>query len=405
MKASLIAGLALAVLAPMSLAALSPAHGQKPAKPAVANFKTPYNSFGQPDISGYWTNVTLTPLVRSTIYGDRAVYTDDEVKTIEGDVARQHKLGSAITDPSKGAPEAGKGVGGYNTPYLDPGNLIMRVGGEPRTSLLTTPNGRPPLTRAQQAAQGAGNSGAPAPPRSRGGSFAQTLAPGAVSGAPIGGIAFRIEEDGTIAPLDGENGEEWRPTNNPEERAPSERCLTSFGRNAAPPMSANGYYNNNYQFIQGRDSVAILVEMVHDVRIIRLNSKHRTDGVRPWFGDSIGRYEGDTLVVETTNFPRSQGFQGSWENLKVTERFRRVAEDRVLYQFSVEDPATWDKPWGGEYEFGALGGSVYEYACHEGNYALPGILAGAREEERAAASAGRAVAPRRSAAQDEEGEK
>jgi len=387
MKAPLIAGLALAVLAPLSLTALSPAYGQKPPKPAVANFKTPYNSFGQPDISGYWTNVTLTPLVRSTIYGDRAVYTDVEVATIEGDVAQQHKNGSAVTDPTKGAPEAGKDVGGYNTPYLDPGNLIMRVGGEPRTSLLTTPNGRPPLTRAQQAAQSSGNGGAPAQRQARGGSFAQTLAPGAVSGAPIGGIAFRIEKDGTIAALDGENGAEWRPTNNPEERAPSERCLTSFGRNAAPPMSANGYYNNNYQFIQGKDSVAILVEMVHDVRIVRLNSKHRTDGVRPWFGDSIGWYEGDTLVVETTNFPRSQGFQGSWENLKVTERFRRVAEDRVLYQFSVEDPATWDKPWGGEYEFGALGGSVYEYACHEGNYAMWNILAGSREAERKAAAA------------------
>src|SRR5215510_2091536 len=181
MKAPLIVGLVLAA-APMSLAALLPAYGQKPPKPADVNFKTPYNSFGQPDISGYWTNVTLTPLVRSTIYGDRAVYTDAEVKTIEGDVAQQHKNGSAVTDPKTGAPKAGQDVGGYNTPYLDPGNLIMRVGGEPRTSLLTTPNGRPPLTKAQQAQ---GN--VPVASPSRGGSFAQTLAPGAVSGAPIGG--------------------------------------------------------------------------------------------------------------------------------------------------------------------------------------------------------------------------
>src|SRR5262245_17754872 len=268
MKALLIVGLALAAAAPMSLA-----YAQKPPKPADVNFKTPYNSFGQPDISGYWTNVTLTPLVRSTIYGDRAVYTDAEVKTIEGDVAQQHKNGSAVTDQSTGAPKAGQDVGGYNTPYLDPGNLIMRVGGEPRTSLLTTPNGRPPLTKAQLAAQSSGAGAAPGAGRGapRGGSFAQTLAPGAVSGAPIGGIAFRIEKDGTIAALDGDTSDSWRPTNNPEERAPSERCLTSFGRNAAPPMSANGYYNNNYQFVQGKDAVAILVEMVHDVRIIPLN--------------------------------------------------------------------------------------------------------------------------------------
>ncbi|HVY89450.1 MAG TPA: hypothetical protein VG942_11310 [Hyphomonadaceae bacterium] len=389
MKASLVAGLALAVAASVSLAPLSPAYGQKPPKPADANFKTPYNSFGQPDISGYWTNVTLTPLARSPIYGDRAVYTDAEVKTIEGDVARQHKLGSAVTDPNRGAPKAGQDVGGYNTPYLDPGNLIMRVGGEPRTSLLTTPNGRPPLTRAQLAAQASGKGPATGGGAPRGGSFAQNLAPGAVSGAPIGGIAFRIEEDGTIAALDGDTSNQWRPTNNPEERAPSERCLTSFGRNAAPPMSANGYYNNNYQFIQGKDSVGILAEMVHDLRIVRLNSKHRTDGIRPWFGDSIGWYEGDTLVVETTNFPRSQAFQGSWENLKVTERFKRVAEDRVLYQFSVEDPTMWDNPWGGEYEFGALDGRVYEYACHEGNYAMTGILAGSRQAERQEAAAKR----------------
>lgn len=387
MKASLIVGLALAV-APTPLAALSPAYGQKPPAPADANFKTPYNSFGQPDISGYWTNVTLTPLSRAALYGDRAVYTDAEVRTIEGDVARQHKQGNAATDPNKGAPAAGQGVGGYNTPYLDPGNLIMRVGGEPRTSLLTTPNGRPPLSKAQLAQQAQG--AAPAQGRSRGGSFAQSLAPGAVSGAPIGGIAFLIQEDGTIAPLDGElSGEAWRPTDNPEDRATSERCLTSFGRNAAPPMTANGYYNNNYQFIQGKDSVGILVEMVHDLRIVRLDSKHRTDGIRPWFGDSIGRYEGDTLVVETTNFPRSQAFQGSWENLKVTERFKRVAKDRVLYQFTIEDPTMWDKPWGGEYEFGALGGAVYEYACHEGNYSLWNMLSGSREEERKVATAAR----------------
>src|SRR5579871_14246 len=157
MKASLIFGLGLALAA----ASMSLAHAQKPPAPADASFKTPYNGFGQPDISGYWTNVTLTPLIRSTIYGERAVYTDAEVKTIEGDVARQHKQGAAVTDPSKGAPDAGKDVGGYNTAFLDPGNLIMRVGGEPRTSLLTTPNGRPPLTKAQQA-QG----GAPTPGRS-----------------------------------------------------------------------------------------------------------------------------------------------------------------------------------------------------------------------------------------------
>jgi hypothetical protein len=128
-----------------------------------------------------------------------------------------------------------------------------------------------------------------------------------------------------------------------------------------------------------------MVEMVHDTRIVRLNSTHRTDGVRPWMGDSIGHWEGDTLVVETTNIPRRQSYRGSWENLKVTERFTRVGKNRIHYQFTLDDPSTWEKPWGGEYEFSPLKGVIYEYACHEGNYALPGILSGARYEEAEAA--------------------
>ena len=164
-----------------------------------------------------------------------------------------------------------------------------------------------------------------------------------------------------------------------------ERCLTSFGNSAGPVMLPL-LYNNNYQIVQSKDSVAILVEMVHDVRVVRLNDKHRTDGVRPWWGDSIGRWEGDTLVVETTNYPRQNAFQGAWEDLKVTERFTRRGPGRLHYAFTVEAPSVWDKPWGGEYEFAPTNGQVYEYACHEGNYALEGILAGAREEARQAAA-------------------
>jgi hypothetical protein len=126
--------------------------------------------------------------------------------------------------------------------------------------------------------------------------------------------------------------------------------------------------------------------MIHDTRIIRLNSQHRTDGVRPWMGDSIGHYQGNTLVVETTNIPQAQNFYGSWKNLKVTEWFTRVSPTRINYRFQVEDPDTWDKPWGGEYDFSPLHGILYEYACHEGNYALPSILAGARRQEKEAAN-------------------
>ena len=150
-------------------------------------------------------------------------------------------------------------------------------------------------------------------------------------------------------------------------------------------MLANGFYNNNYQIVQTPDFVAITVEMNHDARIVKLNAKHRADGLRPYFGDSIGWWDGDTLVVETTNIPRSQQFAGSWENLKVTERFKRTAADRLYYSFSVEDPTMWEKPWGGEYEFHPLGAPLFEYACHEGNHALPGILSGEREIEAEAA--------------------
>ena len=155
-------------------------------------------------------------------------------------------------------------------------------------------------------------------------------------------------------------------------------------------MLPNGFYNNNYEFVQTPDSMAIVVEMVHDTRVIRMNGEHRTDGVRPWMGDSVGHWEGKTLVVETTNIPQTQAYNGSWKNLKVTERFTRDGADRVLYQYSIDDPTTWAKPWGGEYEFYKLQGIVYEYACHEGNYALPGMLGGARrQEQEAAAKAGK----------------
>ena len=135
------------------------------------------------------------------------------------------------------------------------------------------------------------------------------------------------------------------------------------------------------------DAVVIDVEMVHDARIIRLDAaQHLPAAVRPWMGDSIGHWEGNTLVVETTNIPQTQAYNGAWKDLKVTERFTRVGEGRLLYRFTVEAPSVWDKPWGGEYEFRPLKGQLYEYACHEGNHALPGILAGARAEERSAAA-------------------
>jgi hypothetical protein len=352
-RAALLALSTALCAAPLAYAATAPAAA--PAK-AAAPFKAPRTAFGQPDLSGNWTNATLTPMTRNPKYGTQLIMPSDAVKAEESGMAKEFAEGNKPTDPNAGVqkgvdttvrPEfaaAGGDVGGYNIGWLDPGSQVMRVHGEPRTSLLTTPNGQFPARKTG----GAGGN----------------------------------QRYGGMGSFDSY-----------ETRSLGERCIMGFGRNAGPPMFPNGFYNNNYQIIQTPDQVAIDVEMVHDLRVIRLNSTHRTDGVRPWMGDSIGHWEGDTLVVETTNIPEKMAFAGSWKDLKVTERFTRVGPNRLYYQFTVDDPTVWEKPWGGEYEFGALKGQIYEYACHEGNYALPGMLGGARRAEQEAAAAQTAPAP------------
>jgi hypothetical protein len=140
-------------------------------------------------------------------------------------------------------------------------------------------------------------------------------------------------------------------------------------------------YNSNYQIIQTPDTVMILVEMVHDIRIIRMNGTHVASNVRQWLGDSIGHWEGDTLVVDTTNFTDKTRFRGSSPNLHVIERFKRVDADTILYRATIDDPSTFTKPWTMEYPFRAAAGPLFEYACHEGNYAMPDILGGARKSD------------------------
>ena len=160
----------------------------------------------------------------------------------------------------------------------------------------------------------------------------------------------------------------------------------SFGSNAGPPMAPNYFYNNNYTIVQTPDYVMIMTEMVHDTRIIKLGDhKPLPRDVRPWMGDSWGHWEGDTLVVETTNINEQQAFQGipATADLKVVERFTRADENTINYEFTLIDPTTYTEPWGGEIPYKRLDGQVYEYACHEGNYALGDVLSGARAEERA----------------------
>ena len=176
----------------------------------------------------------------------------------------------------------------------------------------------------------------------------------------------------------------------PEMRPLAERCLVSFGSNAGPPMLPNGGYNNNYTIVQTADHVLIMAEMVHDARVIKIGDGPRLPPhVRPWMGDSWGHWEGDVLVVETTNIHPLQRFRGnSSENLKVIERFSRIDQETVLYEFTIDDPTVYTATWGGEVPMMRFDDKLYEYACQEGNYSLAGVLSGARYQERIEAQGG-----------------
>lgn len=332
--ASLLAASALALPA---VAQVNSYSADAYAKPNYDGYKPPKNAMGQPDLTGVWSNATTTPVERRAEHKALAL-TEEEAAKVQGAAETYRRAGDVRTDPGVGAPTDKNTNLGYNRFWTDPGTQVMRVRGEPRSSFLTTPNGRVPPKKA---------------------------------GAPVPKRRADISEASAGA----------GPNDNPESRGLSERCV--FFPTTAGPVLRPTLYNNNYRIVQGTDAVAIQVEMSHDTKIVRIGGKHRTDGVRPWMGDSIGWYEGDALVVETTNFHPEQEFYGASEQLKVTERFTRVAGNRLFYQFKIEDPLVWDQPWGGEYEFWASEG-IYEYACHEGNYGMHGILAGGREADRRA---------------------
>jgi hypothetical protein len=168
-------------------------------------------------------------------------------------------------------------------------------------------------------------------------------------------------------------------TDGPEGRSLPERCI--LWTTAGPPMLP-GPYNNNFQIFETRDQVVILNEMIHDARVIPLDgSPHLASNVRLWMGDSRGHWEGHTLVVDTTNFSGKFSFRGSDENLHLTERFTRVSPDTLLYEFTVDDPTAFTRPWTAQIPVTKTKGPIFEYACHEGNYAMTDILAGARAAE------------------------
>ena len=366
---------ALAVVASLVVVTFIPLVAQTPAaKPTAVKGKpwvVPRTPDGKPDLQGNWSNETQTPLERmgttaGTLTEAQAKAIEDRARFVEeyrdkpSDPNRPTAVkggdNKALTAPGEPsfieriAEAAGGAVGGYNGFWLDPGNKVIRIDGVARSSIIVDPpDGRYPALTAEG--------------------------------------KKRLTERAAAAKKFGE-------FDHPEMRPLSDRCLLSFGANAGPPMLPNYFYNNNYTFVQTKDSVMILTEMVNDARIIRLNAKeHLPAHVKPWFGDSIGRWEGDTLVVETTNINPTQlaqtsilwPYRGASESLKVTERFTRTGPDTIVYRFTMEDPATFTAPITGELPFNRIDEQLFEYACHEGNYAMSNILSGERMKEKQSA--------------------
>ena len=343
--------IAVVALSSSTAALLSPAAAQTRASDADV-WEVPRTPHGHPDLQGNWTNATLTPFQRPAGWGP--VLTREELAEIEDGQAEIVAQGAEPSDPNRPPPPGGdpggddpecidSATGCYNEVYREPGERVAVVNGEPRSSLVTNPqNGRvPELT-----------------PEGR----------------------RRVEEYRAFR-------KQFGPSDHPELRPAGERCLISFGpfHSAGPPMLPNYWYNNNYTIVQNADTVMIMVEMVHDVRIIRLGEPTSLPrDLNPWFGDSWGRWDGNTLVVETTNLNPSQRLVGvpPSADLKVIERFTRVDEQTILYEFTIDDPTTYTNVWGGQIPFEEFDDRLYEYACHEANYALFNVLSGARYEER-----------------------
>ena len=316
--------LAFVSVAPESVFGQAATAVEKARTPAAAKPWTPARTpWGDPDIQGIWNNGTITPLERAKAFSNRETLTEQE---------RAELFEAAATRDDK--PPAPGSVGFYNAIWWDPGHPLDRT-----SLLIDPPDGKlPPLTpeaekrRADRAEARRGR---------------------------------------------GEAADTW------EDRPLWERCIIYRPLPRLPTT-----YNNNYQFVQSPGYVAILQEEIHEVRIIPLDGRpHVGTTIRQWLGDSRGRWEGDTLVVETTNLTDKTDFQGSGANLHFVERFRRVAPDVLEYQFTVSDPTTWTRPWTAGWPWTKTDGPLYEYACHEGNYAMENMLSGARVAEKSSGQA------------------
>jgi hypothetical protein len=312
----------------------APVNGQGPrsaAKSAVSK-NIPRTPDGHPDLEGVWTNSSLTPLERIPQFEGKQTVTEAEATAYEKQNLEQNNR-----DRRDGGAEADVGRA-YNELWFDRGSRLARVDGSVRTSFIVDPpDGKiPPLTPEAQK---------------------------------------RMEAVRAHARL--------HPADEPKDRSLAERCV--YWATSGPPMLP-GPYNNLYQIYQTPQYVMIQSEMIHETRVIPLDGRpHLAANIRKWMGDSVGHWEGDTLVVDTTNFTDLNPFPGA-QNLHVIERITRTDEDTILYEFTVEDPGMWTRPWSGEVPIKKLSGQLYEYACHEANYGLANTLRGARVAEAEAAA-------------------
>jgi hypothetical protein len=309
-----------------------------PAKPnsAAKAFTVPRTPDGQPDLQGVWDYRTLTPLERPKELGTKAIFTEEEAANYEKQ--ENQRQNRDLIDPEQGGLQYPPGgVVPYNEFWYDRGN---KVAGTKRTSLIVDPSdGRLPAWTPE--------------------------------GQKLANLRAAAQRDDQLGHP---HADSW------EDRPLQERCL--IGLNAGPPMIP-GAYNNNVQLVQTPGYVVVLNEMVHSARVVPLDQRPHTS-IREWQGDSRGHWEGNTLVVDTTNFRRETSLDGSSANTHVIERFTRIDANTLVYEFTVDDPAMWTRPWTAIVPMTKSNDPIYEYACHEANYAMSGILAGARAAEKAA---------------------
>ncbi len=331
-----------AVCAVLVLAAGALAPASTFAQPAAGDAAAPRTAWGAPDLNGVWDFRTLTPFERPESLADQAVFTPEE--------AAQYEAERLAAFEVRDDQEPADVVGNYNQFWFDPGNKISETR---QTSLVTDPpDGRVPGLSADAAARQEAQ---------------QQVRAGVNRHSPTAGGWVDDLGPGMFAV----------------------RCILGF--NSGPPMTPGGY-NQNLQVFQTQDHVVLVNEMVHSSRVIPLDGRpHIEDGVRQWMGDSRGRWEGDTLVVETTNFLRETSFRGgvTTADLNLVERFTRVSDGTLMYQVTIDDPNAWDQPWSYQIPMVKNEQPLFEYACHEGNYGLYNILAGAVTQEAEADAAAR----------------